>query len=317
MTETSTHKGDLPLVTIVTPTYNQADFLSETVDSVLAQDYPHVEYIVIDDGSADHTSEILKLYDGRIRRESQENIGQAATLNRGWKLGSGEIIGYLSSDDLLKPNAISESVLFMLKNPEAVLVYPDYDLIDVKSGFVRKIDTSDFDYCNMIMNLVCYPGPGALFWKRYFDLEGGWNPDLRQVPDFEYWVRLSQYGDFKRNPKVLAGSRIHENSQSFRQISVALAMEPVNSMVDLIESGKIRSDQKECSIGSIAAAHLLSFRLLFRSGYYSPGIMSLYNAVTLRPNLIISAAFWRIVAGAILSKLFYRTMFRTKLADSP
>jgi len=304
-------------VTIVTPTYNQAVFLSDTIDSVLAQDYPNIEYIVIDDGSTDYTSDILKQYEGRIRWESQKNMGQAATLNRGWGMGSGEIIGYLSSDDLLKPDAIFESVLFMLKNTEAILVYPDYELIDAKGGFVRKIETSEFDYCNMVKNLVCYPGPGALFWKRYFEVAGGWNHDLRQVPDFEYWIRLSQYGDFKRIRKVMASSRIHENSQSFRPLSVALAMEPVHSMVNLIESGKIRPDQKECSNGSIAAAHLLSFRLLFRSGHYSAGIVNLYNAVTLRPNIILSTAFWRVVAAALLSKLFYRTIFKTKPADSP
>jgi len=316
-TETSTDKSDLPLVTIVTPTYNQADYLTETIDSVLAQDYPNIEYIVIDDGSTDHASEILKQYDGRLYWERQANMGQAATLNRGWEMGAGEIIGYLSSDDLLKPQAVTESVSFLLNNPEVILIYPDFDLIDAKGKYVRTIDALEFDYCNMVSNLVCYPGPGALFWKRFFDIAGGWNPDLRQVPDFEYWVRLSQYGDFKRIPKVMSSSRIHENSQSFRPISVALAMEPVHSMANLIESGKIRADQKDCANGSIAAAHLLSFRLLFRSSCYLTGIISLYNAVTLRPGLILNASFWRAIASALFGKSFYRTMFRTKLADSP
>jgi glycosyltransferase involved in cell wall biosynthesis len=313
--ESRADKSDLPLVTIVTPAYNQADYLSETIDSVLAQDYPNIEYIVIDDGSTDCTSEILKQYDGRIRGESQANIGQAATLNRGWQMGSGQIVGYLSADDLLKPFAISESVPFMLRNPEAILVYPDFELIDAKGKFIRKVETLEFDYCNMVQNLVCYPGPGALFWKRFYDVEGGWNPSLRQVPDFEYWVRLSQYGDFKRIPKLMASSRIHEKSQSFREISVALAMEPVRSMAILIESGKIRPDQKECARGSTAAAHLLSFRLLFRSGFYSRGILSLYNAVSIRPNLILSGFFWRVVVGSLLGKSFYRAIFRTKIAS--
>jgi len=310
-TESSADKSDLPLVTIVTPTYNQADFLAETIDSVLAQDYPNIEYIVIDDGSTDHTREILKQYDGRIHWERQANMGQAATLNKGWELGSGEIIGYLSSDDLLKPHAVTESVFFMLKNPEIILSYPDFDLIDAKGNFVRKINTLDFDYCNMVLNLVCYPGPGALFWKRFFDVEGGWNPDLRQLPDLEYWIRLSQYGDFKRIPRVMASFRVHEKSQSFRPISVELAMEPVHSMANLIESGKIRLDLKECSNGSIASAHMLSFRLLFRSSIYSAGLMNLCKAIILRPELIISASFWRVIASALFGKSFYRTIFRT------
>ena len=180
LAETTSDHRNLPRVTIVTPAYNQADYLSETIDSVLAQDYPNIEYIVIDDGSTDNTREVLEQYEGRIRWESQANIGQAATLNKGWEMGSGEIFGYLSSDDLLKPHAISESVSFMLKNPEAILVYPDYDLIDATGKFIRRINTLDFDYGNMVLNLVCYPGPGALFWKRFFYIAGGWNAGLQQ-----------------------------------------------------------------------------------------------------------------------------------------
>ena len=89
-TESSVDKNDLPLVTIVTPTYNQADYLAETIDSVLAQDYPNIEYIVIDDGSTDHTMEVLKQYEGRIHWERQSNMGQAATLNQGWAMAKGQ-----------------------------------------------------------------------------------------------------------------------------------------------------------------------------------------------------------------------------------
>ena len=159
-------KSDLPLMTIVTPAYNQADYLSETIDSVLAQDYPNIEYIVIDDGSTDCTSEILKQYDGRIRWESQDNMGQAATLNKGWAMGSGEIIGYLSSDDLLKSDAVSALVRCLLERPEVVLVYPDFELIDAMGKHIRNVSTPDYSYFDLAVNLVCHPGPGALFWRK-------------------------------------------------------------------------------------------------------------------------------------------------------
>ena len=88
-----------PLVSIVTPTYNQAQYLAETIDSVLEQDYPNVEYIVLDDGSTDDTSSVLERYNGLIRHERHANMGQARTLNCGWAMTNGQIIGYLSSDD--------------------------------------------------------------------------------------------------------------------------------------------------------------------------------------------------------------------------
>src|SRR5207247_391526 len=94
-----------PLVSIVTPAYNQAEYLAETIESVLAQDYPNLEYIVLDDGSTDHTREVLKKYDGKLRWESHKNMGQARTLNEGWRKANGVYIGYLSSDDILYPGA--------------------------------------------------------------------------------------------------------------------------------------------------------------------------------------------------------------------
>lgn len=311
LAESSMGKDELPMVTIVTPTYNQADYLSETIDSVLSQDYPNIEYIVIDDGSTDETREVLKRYDERVYWESQENIGQAATLNKGWSMASGDIIGYLSSDDLLKPEAITELVHCMLDNTDAILVYPDFDLIDASGEFIRKFETLDYDYRNMIMNLVCYPGPGPLFWKKYFDVTGGWNQDLQQVPDFEYWLRLSQHGDFKRMPKVLASSRIHDESQSFKVVTFERAMEPVDALVRLLDAGRLRLELPEHADRSLASAYLLSFRLLLRSRFYVASITNLCKAISLRPSLITKRAFWKVVAAAVFGKTYYRKKYAT------
>jgi glycosyltransferase involved in cell wall biosynthesis len=311
LAESSMGKDELPMVTIVTPTYNQADYLSETIDSVLSQDYPNIEYIVIDDGSTDETREVLKRYDERVYWESQENIGQAATLNKGWSMASGDIIGYLSSDDLLKPEAITELVHCMLGNTEAILVYPDFDLIDASGEFIRNFETPDYDYRNMILNLVCYPGPGALFWKKYFDVTGGWNRDLQQVPDFEYWLRLSQHGDFKRMPKILSSSRIHEDSQSFKVVTFERAMEPVSALVNLLDAGMLRLEMPDHPDKALASAHLLSFRLLLRSRFYVASIKNLYNALSLRPGLIVNSTFWKIAAAAALSRTYYRKKYST------
>lgn len=296
----------LPRVTIVTPTYNQSVYLPETIDSVLSQDYPDIEYIVIDDGSTDATREILKRYDKNIRWESQDNAGQAATLNKGWAKATGEIVGYLSSDDLLKPGAVTELVRCLRDNPDIILVYPDYELIDATGAFVRTHETLEYDYSNMIANLVCYPGPGALFRKECFDSAGGWATDLRQVPDMEYWFRLSQYGKFKRLPKVLASSRIHRNSQSFKDVSLECAMEPVTAVMRLIANGGVHLLDPAHANRSLASAYMLSFRLLLRSSYYMASLKSLCKALYLRPALILKGAFWRMVAVAVLGKAYYR-----------
>lgn len=301
---------ELPRVSLVTPAYNQAQYLAETIDSVLAQDYPNLEYIVIDDGSTDNTPELLRRYAGRIHWERQANQGQAATLNSGWSKATGAIIGYLSSDDKLKPDAVSELVRYLLGNPGVVLVYPDFDLIDAGGRLIRTFATPEFSYRDLVVDLVCHPGPGALFWKEHFDAAGGWHPGLRQIPDFEYWLRLAQYGDFKRVPKALACSRIHAASQSFRSVSIERAMEPVQCINTLVETGALRFPAAKLSRHALASAHLLSFRMLFRSGLWRAATGCLANALRLRPGLVVRASAWRTVAGAVCGKAFYRRFFR-------
>src|SRR5437762_6047257 len=91
-------RGTLPLVSIVVPSYNHGRYLREAVDSIVAQDYPRIELIVIDDGSTDDSPEILRSYGNRFHWERQPNQGQVATLNRGWLMSKGEILAYLSAD---------------------------------------------------------------------------------------------------------------------------------------------------------------------------------------------------------------------------
>src|SRR6185503_111739 len=101
--------NETPLVSIVIPAYNLGHYVGATIDSVLAQDYPRVELIVIDDGSKDDTREVLARYTGRMRWESQPNAGQVAAMNRGWGMASGEILSWIGADDLLLPDAVSTS----------------------------------------------------------------------------------------------------------------------------------------------------------------------------------------------------------------
>ncbi|MEO6626809.1 MAG: glycosyltransferase, partial [Burkholderiaceae bacterium] len=125
-------------MSIVTPAYNQAEYLAETIDSVLLQDYPNIEYIVLDDGSTDATPQVLKHYGSKVRWERHENMGQARTLNKGWALSEGEIIGYLSSDDILYPGAIRTLVEKLESDVSIVCIFPDSDLVDHRSRVVKQ-----------------------------------------------------------------------------------------------------------------------------------------------------------------------------------
>src|SRR5262245_23993524 len=180
--------GATPLVTIVIPAYNQAEYLPGAIDSVLAQDYPAVELIVLDDGSTDGTPALLQHYAGRCHLESHPNMGQAATLNKGWRMAKGAVLSYLAADDLLAPAAVSRSVAALSERPDAAMTYSDFQLIDPASRFIRRVRAPDYDYRSLAVDLVCAPGPGVFLRREAAEAAGIWNPALRQIPDFEYWL---------------------------------------------------------------------------------------------------------------------------------
>lgn len=201
--------SELPLVTIITPTYNRADYIKEVIDSVLSQDYPRLEYIVLDDGSQDNTVEILKEYESNIRWESHLNMGETLTVNKGFKMASGEIIGVVNSDDPLLPGAVTAAAQLLQSRPDLLVVYPDWDMIDADGKVIQHIATFDYNYIDMLRWHHCVPGPGAFFRRFLLERLAGRDPQFRYVADFDFWLRSGLLGQFARIPHTLATFRWH------------------------------------------------------------------------------------------------------------
>lgn len=285
---------EFPKVTIVTPVYNQADYVEETINSVLAQDYPDVEYIIINDGSTDGSAEKIDQYKSVATVIHQDNQGQAAALNLGWEKASGTIIGYLSSDDIIAPNLVSRLVNELL-NSDSVVVYPSFNLISSAGNLIREKQVPEWSYHSMAVDLVCHPGPGALFYKKLFDQLGGWKPELRQVPDFEFWLRCIDIGTFRRVDEPLASCRIHEESASFRPVSVKRC----NEIVDTVMSFYSNKPSAGHTFLAKANASLMASRLGFRSGHFSYGMNMAIKAIRYRPLFVISPLFYRRIMGGL------------------
>lgn len=276
----------VPLVSIVIPAYNHARYLDEAIRSVLQQSYPRVELLVLDDGSSDGTRNVLEKYGTSFHWETQPNMGQAATVNKGWRLSRGEILGYLSADDALFPDAIRTSVACLAEHPEAVLTYPDFNLIDPGSHLVGTMQAPEYSYFEMVVDMICAPGPGVLFRRSAFEMAGGWDPSLRQMPDYEYWLRLGLYGSFVHIPKVLASFRVHDESQSFARSDERKAEEPRLVLGAFLQ----RSDLPVAVAGArkraLGQASLLSARLHWRAGRYALALVRLAQAIALSPGLL-------------------------------
>ena len=204
----------LPLVTIVTSTYRHEKYLRKTIDSVLNQDYPNIEYIVINDGSPDGTEEILRSYGNRFHWETQKNMGEVPTLNRAIAMAKGDLVGKLSSDDYLYPTCVSEIVNQFINDPELIVVYTDFDVVDENDSLIKTVVNRDFDDVQAVRDHLCLPGTGTLFRKRIFEKTGGFYTGFRILFDLDFWWRASLLGKIVRLPVTLSAFRQHGASQS-------------------------------------------------------------------------------------------------------
>ncbi|MDR7334723.1 glycosyltransferase family 2 protein [Roseateles asaccharophilus] len=297
----------LPKVSIVTPAYNQGEYLAAAMRSVLTQDYANLEYLVIDDGSSDDSLAVAQAvaaeFPDRVKVQTQANAGQAETLNRGWAVCQGEILGYLSSDDVLLPGAVSRLVASLQRRPDVSLVYADFWLIDPAGNRLRQVQAPEFDRRAMLENLVCAPGVGALFRREVFDATGGWDPRRRQVPDFEFWLRVAERGDFLRVPFCLSEYRIHEGSASYRVMPVARAEE----IVAVIQGHWAARPETPPALArrSVARAHGLSGKNHAQSGRPWQSLRHYLQAFSLRPGLLLELGMWRQIAVGFLRRAYF------------
>ena len=292
-----------PLVSIVIPTFNGANYLREAIDSVLAQDYRHIELIVLDDGSTDDTPRILKEYKDKFYWETQPNMGQAGTLNKGWQMAHGEVLAYLSADDSLFPSAVSRSVGCLLEDTKRVLTYCDYHLMDEKSKVIRRVHAPEANYQDMVVKIVCPPGPGAFFRRAGFEKAGLWDSSLRQVPDYDYWIRLGLHGRFYRIREPLAKFRVHGNSQSHAEPNEARSEEIVGVMKRyfLLEGVPTTICQRKRK--ALSSAHVVAARFHLRAGRYGLAFSRLLQALLLNPLCVVSREGLKYLGNGLVYRL--------------
>jgi len=294
------------LVSIVIPAYNHGRYLNEAIQSALGQDYPNVELIVLDDGSTDDTHEVLEKYGDCFVWETQSNMGQSATLNKGWAMSKGEILGYLSADDVLEPRAVSEAVAAFERHPEAAATYCDFNLIDPRSRVIRRVTTPEFNYRDMLVTATCPPGPGAFFKRAVFERAGPWDVSLRQMPDYDFWLRLGLHGPFIRIPHVLAGFRVHEASQTFSTTTETRAEEPVRIVSRLLDRADLPNEVSRDRSCALSGALLVSAQLHVRAGRLSLGARRFQHALRLCPLTILSPSVLRLLLNALFNRLGHR-----------
>ena len=202
----------MPKVSIVTPAFNQARFLPETLRSVREQDYPNIEHIVIDGGSTDGTVDILRTAP-KIRWVSEPDRGQVDALNKGFAMATGEIRAWLNSDDTISPGAVRVAV-DALESNKADLVYGDVRLIDEDGTHLRMSYGIPFDY-RILLYGIDYIGQQSVFFRRaLLEKAGPLRVDLDNAFDYELWLRMARHGRLVYVPHLRGSIRKHVGAKS-------------------------------------------------------------------------------------------------------
>jgi glycosyltransferase involved in cell wall biosynthesis len=219
----------LPLVTIVTPSFNQAPFLRAAVESVLAQDYPAVEYLVMDGGSTDGSVDILKEFTGRLTWESGRDAGQADALAKGFARARGAILGWLNADDLMFPGALTQVAAHLRAHPDVALVYGDAVYVDVEGRALmpaRQVRPFDLKRLRYWSDYIVQPS--AFFRRAAYEEVGGLDTSLHWALDYDLWLKLGARHRVDYLRRVWSGYRIQGDSKtvtgSFKRIAEVEAM---------------------------------------------------------------------------------------------
>lgn len=207
-----------PKVSIITPSYNQGEYLEETILSVLNQTYGNIEYIVIDGGSTDNSVDIIRKYEERITFWcSEKDKGQADAINKGLKRATGDMVCWINSDDVLYPNFVEKFVNYFVAHPDVDFLYGDVEQgADMQHATMRRGEV--IDYPTMLRTLrVPMPQQATMWRKSVMDKIGYLDPQWHVLLDREYFMRIAQHCVIEYLPGVVAFFRNHENAKSIAE----------------------------------------------------------------------------------------------------
>ena len=207
----------LPLVSIITPSYNQAAYLELSLRSVLEQDYPRIEYLVVDGGSNDGSREIIQRWADRLAWwVSEKDSGQAEAINKGFARARGEIVAWLNSDDLYLPGAVSAAVRALEQHPQAGLVFSDVLSINAAGETINVMRAGEWGLDDLLQFKIISQ-PGVFMRRAVLAQAGQLDAHLHYMLDHQLWLRMAEIAPLQHVPERWAAARFHEGAKNVSQ----------------------------------------------------------------------------------------------------
>lgn len=291
--------SDLPLVTVITPSFNQANYIEQTLRSVLEQAYPNLEYFVMDGGSTDGSVEIIQRYANRLAGwVSEGDRGQADAVNKGLARARGEIIGWLNSDDLYRPGAIQGAVNTFRAHPKAVLVFSDVEAID-STGQITNVMRYGNWSLDDLMTFHIIGQPGVFLRNSVLEQAGLLDLNYHFMLDHHLWLRIVQCGSMQHVPDVWAAGRFHPAAKN-----VALAPRFGQEAYAIVEwmqqQPGLASRYQRLEKRIWAGAHRMNARYLLDGGLPREALAAYWKSLRAYAPIALTEAHRMLYAGLSL-----------------
>jgi len=288
----------MTLVSIITPSFNQAAYLEQTILSVLEQDHSHIEYMVVDGGSTDNSVDIIRKYESKLTWwVSEKDSGQADAISKGFARATGEVIAWLNSDDYYLAGAVSAAVKIFEEYPEVVMLYGDMLAVDEHGKTFNRLNYKQLT----LEDLLCFQiiGQPAVFMRRsILRTTGGLDPTFHFLLDHHLWIRIARYGKILHVNQTWAAARYHAEAKN-RARAAEFGREAFRILDTVAQDENLALILAKVNRRARASAHRVDARYLLDGGQSAAALSAWMRALFIHPPTALARL--NIFASAILN----------------